>query len=570
MAKKKTAEAAAVKERRRFGMHSKLLLDVIRRQAGSVAKAILEGVMNAVDAQAKTCRVTLDAAGLTIEDDGIGITSREHVEKFFETFGQPHDESEGKVYGTFRMGRGQLFAYGENDWRTGPFRMLVDIAKHGLDYTLETLPEAHKGCRIRVAFNDPLKPSELDETEREIARWVKYAQCEVYFNGERVSRDPASEKWDHVTPEAYIRLKPTGSLAVYNLGVHVLDYHGYRLGTGGEVVSRAQLKVNFARNDIQSDCPVWKKIKPFVDLAAAARMKNKKTGLNDDERQRLADKAIAGELPWSDVSGLRLVTLVNGRQVEVREACNPYIYGRRWSNCPRGNRRGDKLLQRRAALVIADETLERWRVKDLAGLQALFAKLYRAGYDYRIEDSAVSVLGVKIVPFAKLTAGLDEVYEIVDPKKYTPREQVWMSLMQQGDLFGSGGWSEGRRFVLGESKAANGWTDGASYVAVAREFLAPLNFDVEGFTRLGCLLIHEFCHKDADTCTHGHEVEFFEQYHELTRKHLGEFVTKCLRQLPKTAKRLERTLDRAAQRARDEADTAERLSKAGRLAACPR
>ena len=41
-----------VSERRRFGMHQNLLYDVILRQAGTLQKAVLEGVMNGVDARA--------------------------------------------------------------------------------------------------------------------------------------------------------------------------------------------------------------------------------------------------------------------------------------------------------------------------------------------------------------------------------------------------------------------------------------------------------------------------------------------------------------------------------------
>jgi hypothetical protein len=43
-----------------FKMHPKLLLDVIQRQAGTLSKAILEGVMNAVDAGATHGAITLD------------------------------------------------------------------------------------------------------------------------------------------------------------------------------------------------------------------------------------------------------------------------------------------------------------------------------------------------------------------------------------------------------------------------------------------------------------------------------------------------------------------------------
>lgn len=75
-------------ETRQFQMHAKLLYDVIRRQAGTLSKAILEGIMNSVDAGATECRITLEPKRVTVNDDGKGFKNREEIEKFFEVFGQ--------------------------------------------------------------------------------------------------------------------------------------------------------------------------------------------------------------------------------------------------------------------------------------------------------------------------------------------------------------------------------------------------------------------------------------------------------------------------------------------------
>ena len=136
------------KESRQIKTHPQLLLDVITRQAGTISKAMLEGVMNSVDAKATRCDITLTNTSLVIDDDGNGFRSRDEIVQFFETFGTPHTEAEGKVYGTFRMGRGQIFAFGSNVWRTGDFRMAVDIKRRGFDYDLETLP---RRSRLRLS-----------------------------------------------------------------------------------------------------------------------------------------------------------------------------------------------------------------------------------------------------------------------------------------------------------------------------------------------------------------------------------------------------------------------------------
>src|ERR1051325_290463 len=123
-------------ETRRFQMHHQLLHDVILRQAGTLGKALLESVMNAVDARATRCEISLTADSVIVQDDGIGFRSREEIEQFFEVFGQPHQTGEEKVYGTFRMGRGQMFAFGHNLWKTAHFEMEVDVKRSGLDYVL--------------------------------------------------------------------------------------------------------------------------------------------------------------------------------------------------------------------------------------------------------------------------------------------------------------------------------------------------------------------------------------------------------------------------------------------------
>jgi len=75
-------------------MHDKLLLDVIRKQAGSIQKAVLEGVMNSIEAAATRVEVSVEPDQIKIIDDGRGFQNREEIELFFETFGQPDTESE--------------------------------------------------------------------------------------------------------------------------------------------------------------------------------------------------------------------------------------------------------------------------------------------------------------------------------------------------------------------------------------------------------------------------------------------------------------------------------------------
>lgn len=125
-------------ENRTFRMHPNLLKSVIRNQADSFSKAVLESVMNSIDAGASKVNITLDRENLVVIDDGKGFASREEVDLYFEQFGTPHEAGDA-VFGKFRMGRGQLFAYCKSSWRSNTFEMLVDIENaEELTYKLRT------------------------------------------------------------------------------------------------------------------------------------------------------------------------------------------------------------------------------------------------------------------------------------------------------------------------------------------------------------------------------------------------------------------------------------------------
>jgi hypothetical protein len=58
------------------------------------------------------------------------------------------------------MGRGQLFAFGKNEWRTGEFRMTVDVDSF-IGHRLESGLEAFPGCEINIDLCQALNPRDL-------------------------------------------------------------------------------------------------------------------------------------------------------------------------------------------------------------------------------------------------------------------------------------------------------------------------------------------------------------------------------------------------------------------------
>ena len=115
----------------------------------------------------------------------------------------------------------------------------------------------------------------------------------------------------------------------------------------------------------------------------------------------------------------------------------------------------------------------------------------------------------------------------------------------------------GRRLAIGVADTGEAWTDGKTYVAINRSFLASHELDVCGLTAVAHLLLHEACHDYADFADHEHDQDFFERYHDATaRGVIGDFVKSALSHLPAAATTLERQLTRVQMRALDKAQAA--------------
>lgn len=306
-------------ERREFRMDPALLWSVIESQAGSAEKALLEAIMNAVDAGASRCDIDLSETGYTVRDDGGGFKSREDIEQFFETFGTPHKDGDGAVLGTYRMGRGQLFAFSKTRWVTGRFIMDVDIKGCGLAYDLHTDAPRQPGCTIVGTWYELVPSADVIKIDFELRKLAAWIQIPVYINTKLINKDPATEEWTYETEDAYIRLKTTGGLAVYNLGALVKVFAEREFGTGGIIVSKKQLKVNFARNDIlTSKCTVWKRIRLKLDCDIGNLAKSRKT-LSIYEMQALADRFAKGQIPFCDIRKVNLLTDVSGKSRSLNE-----------------------------------------------------------------------------------------------------------------------------------------------------------------------------------------------------------------------------------------------------------
>jgi len=524
-------------ETRRFGMHQNLLYDVILRQAGTLQKAILEGVMNAIDAGATSCEVELDTHRFVVSDNGHGFQSRAEIENFFEMFGTPHQEGDA-TYGRFRMGRGQMMAFGQNTWRSRTFEMRVDIKGKGLDYELVEHDEDYGGTRIEADLYDPIAPSDLERIKSELRNFVAWAQIPVVLNGEQISKLPQEGKWTFEDEHAYYALSSERTqLAVYNLGVLVNTFWSGRFGIGGTIVSKKQLEVNFARNDVQSTCPVFRKISDRIKKEAGTSAA-KKTKLTDAERDMLVRQFLSGELDATTSAKLRAITDVFGRSWPVDKLTQ---LGHKFSNRLIVAERGDQMIetaQRRGIAFSVDEaTLERFGAADGQAFIKRVAECAR-----RVKDSdagsrdwnARSKLSILAGDFERntivvqrddLKAFISDEHIALENNEITPEFKLMLAAVNRGYqqllVALNRAAYEDRRFEyrdirLGRSESALGWTDGQRTIWIDLEHARLLRRGYRGAYQIASTLLHEMLHEGPDTGTHQHDYAFYQAYHDMS------------------------------------------------------
>lgn len=481
-----------------------MVLNVIKRQAGTLAKAAMEGVINSEDAKATRIDIMLTGSTLRIEDNGKGFQTAASIKEVFEVFGTPHELDDNGIstdakHGTFRIGRGQLFAFGVNTWRTNSFRMHVDINKDGLEYDLVNNASHQPGCVVEVELYDKLGPSELDDAVNEIIRLCRYVEPDLYVNGEQVNVRPDTQKWDIVHDLAFIdrevsdqRWRVGYGLDVYQQGVFVETIPVSTYGLKGTIVIRKPVRLNLARNQVIRSCSHWKKVVELMTKVGLEQAKKKKSKLSHGEASSIARRLGHGQITLASV---------------FETAFLPDTNGRMWSPL--------RLRQLAASTaLVLNECLLVWLCKP-------------GGETRDSAEVALSLLTNKefyarnrsyltAVDYKTLLADRSDT-TLLPPQKWTEREKA-VCQIASGAIYRlkNEPGSSGRRVCMGVSATAAAWTDGSTYIGLNRSTVAVLQLGQErGWMQLALLLAHEMCHCEPDSGTHNHTPEFYEAFHEM-------------------------------------------------------
>jgi hypothetical protein len=515
---------APTKTRRKLGMHEKLLFDTIQRQAGTLEKANVEGVMNSIEAGGSAVYITLTADGqaiMNIHDDGRGIQNETEVQEFFETFGTPHTDVENTTWKQFRMGRGQMFAYGKNIWRTATFRMTVDIKNWGLEYEFESGLEFVEGCDITIElYNNPIGGYpyySMDTYKEAIQQQVRFVEPPVLFNNEQINTDPKDCTWDKKDAFGYYLFNVGTDLLIYNLGVFVQKIPASKAGMGGIVVSRQQLRVNFARNDVISDCEVMQHINNVIRDNRIKRTRQTRRTLNSWERQATMSDLRDGQQDLADVKTLALIRTAQGKHVSL-----DFIRKNRqqWCFAPCGSDLADRLMEREQAICL-DEAL----LTDLnytGHKSGFFSWLTGIDTQYSYGTDDWKAVERMYTDFDKLSEDISDSYCTLPDKKLSVVERRIIKVLNSYCCW------RGRVINLGYSERANAWTNGSSYITIDRSFLKRLSVTwARHCNKLMTLLAHEMAHDSDTRGTHVHGPEFYENMCRILRSDDAPTIHNC-------------------------------------------
>ncbi|WP_167375180.1 ATP-binding protein [Acetobacter malorum] len=260
---KKTSTSEELLE---FTVDPAIIMHIIYNQGGNEAKALLELVMNGIDAGATSIRIDFTEQGFTCQDNGKGFVTREEIELHFQRFGTPHIEGDAR-YGRYRLGRGQIMAFARTKWLTQDWVMEVDIPQTGLLFSLSQTKDKFPGCHITGHWYARKEEWERNEILRELKKQLRYLDMEIEINGEKVGREQFQEQWDHEDDLAYYRIADrSGAMDIFNMGVFVKHDPSRLWGAGGVILSKKAIALNTSRTEVMRElCPVWTSISEIME-----------------------------------------------------------------------------------------------------------------------------------------------------------------------------------------------------------------------------------------------------------------------------------------------------------------
>lgn len=531
-----------------FSVDKAILRNVILQQAGSLQKAIIELVMNEIDAKATIVDIMIsnDFSRVLVSGNGVGFASFEDIEKHFGNFGFAHDSDEEQAmnrrYGRYGLGRGQIFAFGKSHWETNNFSMDVDFKSWdpkatALPYVLSVYKDTiHQGCKVEAFLYEPMSIWGRNQLESELKRMLRYTPQTVRLNGAQINVSPDDAKWTHKTDHLLFKMSAgTGGLSIFNEGVFVCTLRHSLFGVSGDLTSyNHAFDVNMARNDIQqTTCKLWPTIKPFLTPLAA---KKRKSALTDDDREHMLRSFFAGEMSFKEIEKAKLIPMVSGTYMTMDQLISHSSLRMTLAPVAFSNI-GAKIHGMKRAAVVSPSLLNTLGLDDLDSfigsiVSALDAEEKRNPNASAYELSLIKnkLLKVKTLDFDELASAMNNSHTIIDTKTLSKLEACKLKGLNKLNqaLAREVVKTSPRNLFAGESQTASGWTNGISYIALRRDFVeTAFSKGMGNLLKVAKIIIHEYVHSNSSDVDHDHDKDFYLTYHNLTLRKIELILSIC-------------------------------------------
>lgn len=510
-----------MRRRKPFELDPHLIHHVIHSQAGSIGKALIELIMNAVDAGSPTLDMEVHRTGFMVQDAGKGFQSESEVENYFGRFGTPHAEGDA-TFGRFRLGRGQIMAHAKTVWESQSWSMTVDTLTMGYAYDLDDLPTPKPGCRITGEWYAPLESYDLHATLQELRDLVRYTPLVVTLNGQVITRSPEAETWDTEDELAYYRLRRDGSMAIYNQGVLVRHDPGHLWGVGGVIVTKKALDLNVSRTEIlRKTCAVWQRVERELKRLAKLHMDHEEPHRQSESARSLR----ARELALADLSSIesfmddKVFTLLPGvRHLSLRELMRQVQRLGQLTAVPLTAPlvRAENIAQSGIALCVHPRTLERFDCHDPEEFEATFLRIFdvvKARFHHFYAAPA-------FLPYAVLNDTFVQKTQVIADRQIKDPEtrRAWKALKRAIQIYLRTVRRRGPslHILMGESNTADAWTDGRTYIAIQRQWVEALSGGgLKAAYKILTLVDHELAH-EGDSLNAVHDEAFYARYHDIS------------------------------------------------------
>jgi hypothetical protein len=496
-----------------FHIHAEgALKEIIFSQSLSHVKALAELVMNGEDYGATDIYVKIDEKGFKVSDNGTGFKSETDIDNYFATFCNPHNETDPKKFGRFRIGRGQIMALSAVTWRSNTFSMSVDLRNTSdTSFTFKAELEHKNGTTVSGLWNETANIS-----LRELNKFFKYASANIFINGIQVNS--SNNTWDYEDELCCIKLEPLGSYEtnIYNQGAFVTELNRYSVGSTADVVSKIAFKLNTARNEISKDCPTWKHIHNVLHGLINTKKKASKK-VDEYYRLYLIESLLEGTLKPDDLYDLSF-RQKNGQYISLY---NFLSSKKHCSLVPADAEKSkyDVLQSLGQHHLFSSHEIAHWgasNIGELLDILYAYSTKHRIGHIARKAKDKVR----SIVDYEWIEQNVDYSKTAIKTADLTPIQSAQRNACQHIAKSMAKRISTAmkidcppRKVLIGECNNAAGWTDSVSVIYIEKKSL-NLFQSYAGLVQIALLILHEYTHNIQNEETDEHGIVFYKGFHD--------------------------------------------------------